>query len=102
MFVITVERSFRKVGEINIQVLQKFLILLNINFAASSVSLPSLSFSQILWLHNDSSKLHFFPKNTSKGVLSFPSDRCGDVLYRSWYTDNLSTQVLPSMKYEVN
>ena len=79
------------------QVLQKFSILLYINFV-SYISLPSLSFSQISWLNNDRSKLHFLPKNTSKGVLSFPSNPCGDVLFDL----GIKIAYQPSMKYEVN
>ena len=96
-----IERLSRNLGEINIRVLQKFSMLLNINFA-SHISLPSLLFSQISWLNNNRLKLHFLPKNTLKGDLSFLSDRSGDVLDWSWYANNLSTQVLPSMKYEFN
>ena len=44
-------------------------------------------------LKSNKSKLHLLPKSTSKGLLSFPNDRWGKVLYMSWYSDKKSTHV---------
>ena len=58
----------------------------------SRLPISSLSLQSFL----KSNKSHLFPKNTSKGLLSFPSKRWGEVLYWSWYNDKKSTHVFPS------